>query len=211
MTAPVRYPAAAWAPWLYQGASGEPSYYAGQNKPVALTKSSPRFSSQDSAYMVLPNVVQARQLGLSPSIVAQLPNLAHIFRGEFRRRMRFPVAHLFGVHLPERAALPQHILQIVGLGSEEQVVNTDTCWSIARVTDEHPIRDRSVFNLPCKSVAIYLLLGRSRRANTENAISTRPILGPDPQPACWRLFDPCPESLGRGGWYSHAVIIQEQG
>ena len=36
MTPPVRYPAAAWAPWLYQGASGEPSYYAGPNKPVAV-------------------------------------------------------------------------------------------------------------------------------------------------------------------------------
>ena len=36
MTAPVRYPAAAWVPWLYQGASGKPSYYAGQNKPVAV-------------------------------------------------------------------------------------------------------------------------------------------------------------------------------
>ena len=36
MTAPKLYPAAAWAPWLYQGASGKPSYYAGQNKPVAV-------------------------------------------------------------------------------------------------------------------------------------------------------------------------------
>ncbi len=60
---------------------------------------------------------------------------------------------LLGSRFP-RSSFPDHVLHVVGLGPEEQMVGIAARWVVALVAYQHPLRDGSVSRLESDSMGV---------------------------------------------------------
>lgn len=163
---------------------------------ILLAACAPAFSDVGSASDMLPKVTETDVVDVvcfqskpSRDIDAFFwggSNRPHRFCGD----ARFPVP--FSDGLP---ALLYHVGGIVLVGPQEEMSHVDARSYVASVTNEHPVRDRTVCQFPGYSMRGPNALG-SAAATSNHSVPTCRVCGPGPEPA--RI------GLALGGVTSHA-------
>lgn len=141
---------------------------------------SPRLPMDDAPYRGLRDAVTRREFGLIDTVGVSVSDGCDIPRGQLC------VGRVLTDGSP---SLTSHVVHVLGVGAEKQMIGADTTPVITRMADHHAIGDRPMVHLPRKAVNVCDTASSKR----DDTVATGTAQSASPQPASIRLHDEFPE------------------